>query len=189
MRVQDLDLLFGHRAWAMDRILERAAGLAPQRFTSRIPELDRSLRDVLVHILDWEIIWRERCRVGHCRATLPKAEDFPDGRTFEARWRAEDSLLRSYLAGLGDEDLVRKVTYRRRAGRRASATLWHLLLHILMHGVHHRSEAGALLTLHGASPGDIDFLIFLRRQTNMAPDLAEPQVEMGRSRPRGKRST
>jgi uncharacterized damage-inducible protein DinB len=38
---------------------------------------------------------------------------------------------------------------------------WHLLYHVFSHGIQHRSEAAAMLTDYGQSPGNIDFTIFL----------------------------
>jgi uncharacterized damage-inducible protein DinB len=40
--------------------------------------------------------------------------------------------------------------------------LWQAMLHVLNHGTQHRSEAAAMLTEFNHSPGDIDFMVFLR---------------------------
>jgi len=38
--------------------------------------------------------------------------------------------------------------------------VWHILLEVIIHATQHRSEAAALLTSYGQSPGDLDFLPF-----------------------------
>jgi len=39
---------------------------------------------------------------------------------------------------------------------------WQLLAHLLNHSGHHRAEAGLMLEALGHSPGDLDFIFFLR---------------------------
>jgi uncharacterized damage-inducible protein DinB len=38
--------------------------------------------------------------------------------------------------------------------------LWQTMLHVTNHGTQHRSEAAALLTQAGHSPGDLDLIDF-----------------------------
>jgi len=37
---------------------------------------------------------------------------------------------------------------------------WQMLAHVVNHGTQHRSEAAALLTTAGRSPGEIDMIFF-----------------------------
>ena len=70
----------------------------------------------------------------------------------------------NYLASLNDEDLKALVHYKRFGGEPRASVLWHVLAHVVSHGTENLSEAGALLTQYGASPGDIDFVYFLRNR-------------------------
>jgi uncharacterized damage-inducible protein DinB len=173
MRIADIRLLYSHSCWAVERILAAAGELTPEQLRLPGPSGGDGLRAVLVHILNWEITWRERCRCGLCESPWIAEEDYPDAHSLGQRWQVEAASMVAYLDALRDEDLTRAVRYRRRSGHMADAILWHLLMHILMHGAHHRSEAAALLTYHGASPGDLDLLVYLRQETSLAPDLVE----------------
>lgn len=70
--------------------------------------------------------------------------------------------MRSYLAGLTDDDLTSIIRYSRTGGTRLETPLWQILLHVINHGTQTRSEAAVLLTQFGHSPGDLDYMIFLR---------------------------
>ena len=49
-------------------------------------------------------------------------------------------------------------------GEQRERVLWHCLLHVVNHGTQQRSEAAALLTEYGSSPGQLDFTVFLHKQ-------------------------
>ena len=70
--------------------------------------------------------------------------------------------MRSYLAGLTDEDLDSIIRYTRTGGTWFETLLWQILLHVINHGTQSRSEAAVLLSQFGHSPGDLDYMIFLR---------------------------
>jgi uncharacterized damage-inducible protein DinB len=42
-----------------------------------------------------------------------------------------------------------------------SPKVWQTIVHVVNHGTQHRSEAAAILTGYGQSPGELDFDTFL----------------------------
>lgn len=72
--------------------------------------------------------------------------------------------MRDYLAQLTDDQVAGYVHYVTPEGDKRERLLWHCLLHVVNHGPQHRSEAAAILTGYGHSPGDLDFTAFLNEQ-------------------------
>jgi uncharacterized damage-inducible protein DinB len=160
MRIHDIRTLYAYNVWANARILDVAAHVPAEQFTTATLG-SCNLRDTLDHILVTESIWRLRWQ-GILPASVEFPEDFPTLESMRAQWRIEDQQMDTFLATLSDADLDRTVTYARGNGETDTRTLWYLLLHVVNHGTQHRSELALLLTKLGCSPGDMDFTVFVR---------------------------
>lgn len=161
MNIAAIHSLFDYNYWVSQRILEAAAGLSPEQFTADADVSHGSLRGTLVHALSAEWAWRQRCEGSSPRGLLSE-DDFPDLESLTRRSREEEKAMRSYLAGLADEDLTSIIRYSRTEGTWIETPLWQILLHVINHGTQSRSEAAIILTQFGHSPGDLDYMIFLR---------------------------
>ena len=93
-----------------------------------------------------------------------KDEDFPTFEALEQRWMQEEGLMREYLITLKENDMSGIVRYTTPESEKRERVLWHCLLHVVNHGIHHRSEAAAILTDYAHSPGDLDFTVFLNER-------------------------
>ncbi len=65
------------------------------------------------------------------------------------------------MASLSDDTLERTVDTVSPAGDPYSFVRWEMVQHMLLHSMQHRTETAAVLTEHGKSPGDIDYLFFI----------------------------
>lgn len=164
MNVNNVLTLLDYNYWATERVLTAAAHLSDAQFVASTGFSLGSLRDILVHMLSAEWIWRMRCQEGISPIALLAREDYATLDSVRNRWQAEERAMRDYLRQLSDGDLDQTVSYRRTGGVPMEDTLWHLLLHLINHSTQHRSEAAVLLTECGHSPGDLDLIAFFRKR-------------------------
>jgi uncharacterized damage-inducible protein DinB len=162
MRLNDIRTLYDYNAWANARILDAAARVPAEQFTTAALGYCQ-LRTALEHILVAESVWRLRWQ-GVAPESVAFPEEFPTLAALRARWAEEDQQLYAYINQLNDADLDHKLTYDRGEWGMDTRTLWHLLVHVVNHGTQHRSELAMLLTELGHSPGDLDFTVFVREK-------------------------
>ena len=165
MNTQDILLIYDYNYWANRRILTACAQISPEEFAAPTSHSYGSLRGTLVHGLDAEYAWRLLCQTNSLAGFRElTTEMLPTLDALVQRWEEEETAMRAYLAGLTDEDLTGFVRYTTDEGKKRERILWHCLHHVVNHGTQHRSEAAVLLTDYGASPGDVDFTLFLNER-------------------------
>jgi uncharacterized damage-inducible protein DinB len=165
MNKKYIQLLFDYNRWCNTRILGTAAKLTDEQFLApgRFPH--GGLRATLVHALFAEWVWRMRWQgtppSEHYRL---RPEEFPTFAALQTRWMEEETLLREFVAGLTDERLESELEYTSTEGGRHKRVLWETMAHFVNHGTQHRTEAAAILTDLGHSPGDIDLIVFINER-------------------------
>ena len=163
MKQADIAIILEYNYWANKRILTMASKVPEKQYRAPTAFPHGSLHGTLVHTLDAEYGWRTMLQEGAWASELTAAQ-FPSLASLETRWRDEEAALREYLAGLNDEKMLEIVRYKADEGNQRERVRWHCLYHVVNHGTQHRSEAAAMLTDYGQSPGEIDFTIFLNER-------------------------
>lgn len=161
MKKSEVLTFYQYNAWANARILNATAQVPVEQFLAPASYSHGGLRGTLVHILFAEWIWRVRWE-GISPTEGPIPEDFPTFNSLRERWQREEKALMEFVEKLNDETLERIVAYKTTSGKSRQNPLWHLMLHLVNHGTQHRSEVAVMLTDLGHSPGDIDFIKYLR---------------------------
>lgn len=118
------------------------------------------MRSTLIHILDADTAWRGIYQTGEDPPEL-NPDDFPTVDSLERGFKEEEEAWRSFLTAIDDSSLDGPMEWTNPLGERTSRPLWQVLFHVFNHGTQHRAEVAAGLTERGASPGDLDFALFL----------------------------
>lgn len=172
MNIDDIKLLYGYNAWADARILAACARVRPEQYAApaSIENGYEGLRATMVHLLD--NIWQWRITLqGYYQepladeaaydATELHEDAFPTFAALHERWMIEQREMQAYLDTVTEETLNSTIRYVI-PGAVREYVVWHIMTSAIFHAMQHRSEAAALLTSYGQSPGDLDFTMFLR---------------------------
>jgi uncharacterized damage-inducible protein DinB len=68
-----------------------------------------------------------------------------------------------FVANLTEGSLYRKFQYTSTEGVPYERVVWETMAHLVNHGTQHKTEAAAILTGMGHSPGDIDLIVYLNQ--------------------------
>ena len=160
MDKHDILSLFQYNAWSNAKILDAASNVTQEQFLAPASFPHGSLRGTLVHALSGEWIWRKRWE-GSPRNPSLTSEDFPTFESLRARWADEETRLMKFVADLMEERLFSSIKYVSTEGFPHERLLWETMAHLVNHGTQHKTEAAAILTGMGHSPGDIDLIVYL----------------------------
>jgi uncharacterized damage-inducible protein DinB len=106
-----------------------------------------------------EWVWRKRWE-GVPQNPIWKPDEFPTFDSLRARWADEEAKLMNFVMNLTDESLYGNIQYVSTEGYPHERALWECMAHLVNHGTQHKTEAAAILTGFGHSPGDIDLIMY-----------------------------
>jgi uncharacterized damage-inducible protein DinB len=157
--------LFDYHYWGRDRLLAAAEGLSAEEYGAPNGFSYDGLRPLFTHTVATEIAWLNRMRGESATRLEPATEEgLPTFEALVARWREVEAVQRAFLQTLRDEDLKTAIEYKLRDGTPTRATIWQLLTIVYTHSIQHRSEAAEALTMVGRSPGNLDYIVYMREK-------------------------
>jgi uncharacterized damage-inducible protein DinB len=156
---------YEYNVWANRLIVKTAERLSKEQFTQELSYSPNSIRDILVHILLAEWLWRERMQGNPMGAAEARqkliSKDFPTPEKLLDRWFDEEMKMRNFFGDLTEEDIMGTFKYTNTAGRELEYTIADILNHVVLHGMQHRAEVALILTDFGFSPGNLDYSLYL----------------------------
>ena len=165
MNIHDLHILYDYNYWATGQVLSSASNLTQDQLSVQSSMAFGSILGTLTHILNAEWIWRMRSQKKISPTSMLLEGRITDLESLKSTWLEEEAEMRAYLKELETGDLEKVVTYKRMMGQDQENILWHILVHVVNHGTQHRAEVASVVTELGYSPGDLDFIIYMRNKS------------------------
>lgn len=160
MTPADVRFLYAYDRWATERVLKVLDGIGDDVWADSSPVGERRLGAILVHQLGAAQRWREAfMETGE--TSRPEREPLLSVDELKRRWAKEWAVTEQWLASVS-EALLDHVE--------DGVPVWQMIAHVINHGTQHRSEAAALLTELGRSPGDLDMWDFSEAYAAAAGD-------------------
>ncbi len=156
-----IQALYDYNLWANQRIFEKAGNLDSSRWEAPNSVSQRSLHTILFHVVRTEWVWRELAQKHGQISMPPQIEDLDSLASIKAFEEEQACQIQAYLNDLTEENLSESLELQDRKGNKSIKKIWQMLVHPVLHGMQHRSEAAAILTGFGQSPGDIDLIFFI----------------------------
>jgi uncharacterized damage-inducible protein DinB len=154
MAVAMIRELYDYHRWANRRLFELAAGLgdAATRDMGKHWSFP-TLKGMFAHVCGADHVWLSRWK-GSSPSRLLGDADFATMADLRARWDGLEAEQRAFVEGVSEADLARPLVYKNTEGKEFRVALGALLLHVVNHATHHRSEAATMITLVSGSPPD-----------------------------------
>jgi uncharacterized damage-inducible protein DinB len=145
---------YDYHRWANRRLFDIAVGLGAEATRDMGKHWSfPTLKATFAHLYAADSVWLARWK-GSAPTRLAGDADFASMSDLRQKWDALEAEQRAFVDGLKDADLTRAVDYRNTEGAAFRVALGALLLHVVNHATHHRSEVATMLTLISGSPPD-----------------------------------
>jgi uncharacterized damage-inducible protein DinB len=159
MQPDQIKTLFDYHWFTTERLLDMAGELPDEVYHASLDYGRGSIHELLFHLIAADQHWRISLETGKQQRGVG-IKDHPDREALKRLLVQEKAAWQDYISGLRDADLSGEVTLTTLRGREHSFHLWHILVHLALHGMQHHSELAQALSVHDLSPGDIDFIFY-----------------------------
>ena len=150
--------LFDYHFHTIGRLLDEAVKLTDSQLLEDLEYGRGSIHSLLFHLLGVSRGWREGLETGH-RPPPMKIADYPTIESLQSGFQEEKAHWDNLFQVINSETIQGNIDL---TWRDATMTMpyWRILQHLIIHGMQHHAELAQLLTEHGHSPGDLDFIFY-----------------------------
>jgi uncharacterized damage-inducible protein DinB len=151
-----LQRLISHMQWADQQVQTRLREAKDETAATHMTEAIR----LYAHVVGAERVWLLRLQNQDWRVQKVWPTLSIDASASLAQENA--SAFAGYLATLAEADLAREIAYVNSQGDSFTSTVADILIHVAVHGSHHRGQIATTLRRIGAEPPNVDYIRFAR---------------------------
>jgi uncharacterized damage-inducible protein DinB len=160
--------LIDYNYWANGLILKYADRMEKDQYHAKTAYSQFSIHEILVHILFAEWLWRLRMSGNSPDLAMISShlrpEDFSNLDEVLESWFEEEMAMRDFIDKFPQEKLLESFKYKNAQGDEFKNVYMDIFTHLVFHGMQHRAEAATILHMYNQSPGDIDYIRYLRQR-------------------------
>ncbi len=164
MNLALIQSLYDYHYWARDRMLAAAGLIRPEQFTQSKGHSFDTLQGTFAHLMNSERLWLGRWQGQPDQPALNPA-DFPMLDGVIMYWKPLEMHMREFVQQVDEAALANIIRYTNSQGATLHYPLWQMMVQVVLHGVHHRSEAATMLTEFGHAPDPLDIIFYYREQS------------------------
>lgn len=147
----DFFQLIDYDEWANQNIL-------PAIREAELTEQQSEVMQLFAHLLAAQKIWMSRIT-----GITPEIDIWPDLSLSEMETLVNENPKNLKALVSNNEEVI---SYQNSKGKVFKNTVQEIIMHLVIHGQHHRAQIAKLLRQSGATPPGTDFIFFLRTLDN-----------------------
>lgn len=140
--------MVAYNEWANNKILDAAGGLTDAQFA----EVSGQLTHMIGTQNYWHANWTHVAFVEIAPKTMSE---------LRAAYDASHANMAAFVASLTDDDWRRSEQWWKQWRYEQSLPVGDTIAQVVNHSTQHRSEIAVVVSLHGHSPGDLDYITYL----------------------------
>lgn len=147
----DITTLIDYDEWANRKVFNAIKGIETESY-------EAELCKQFAHLLATQIVWMSRITGNSSKLAI-----WPDLSIHEIETLMNENPRKLKSLILRKDALI---TYKNSRGKEFQNSVGEILMHLTIHGQHHRAQIAKLLRKAGTTPPGTDFIFFLRTLHN-----------------------
>lgn len=158
-------------AWANTRLRQTIKNLSFEVLESRTRNAPfGSLGNLVIHIFNAIDAWLNRIE-GKNQSYIRTLGDFENWSEVLATWESADQRFIQFINELPDSETFKRIiSYKSYKGIDFQTPLDEILMHVSLHGFHHRAQIALILRIEGQQPApQLDAITYFRTKKQNSP--------------------